>query len=77
MFLHDALVEYMKCGDTSYVCAGFDKTLFKLCEPVRGHGGLSQVEKQFEVRKSSINPSLTLGKINGQVLNKTFLLLLL
>ena len=47
IFLHDALVEYIQCGDTSYSCGGFEKTLTTLCAP--GHGGVSELETQFKV----------------------------
>ena len=48
-FIHMFMVEFIKCGFTSYDVNGFPNTFRLLCDPDPQLAGLSRLERQFQV----------------------------
>ncbi len=52
MFVHEALVEALKCGETAIPIAAFRERYPEICES--GEDGESEIDRQFKVRGRDI-----------------------
>ncbi|KAK2157478.1 hypothetical protein LSH36_190g00050 [Paralvinella palmiformis] len=50
IFLHNALDEYFKCGNTSYPCNNFLETFGTISTPSDDLGGISELDRQYNVK---------------------------
>ena len=75
IYLHDALVDFIKCGNKSIDCTNFQKTFANICDAQPDEAVMSYIEEELDVSEIYIFQD-SFFPVNDLILVVNFIFLL-